>query len=128
MTPKKLRKPVVARACDRCEYCRLPQGAVAFAPFHVEHIVARQHGGKSVLANLALSCDRCNAYKGPNLTAIDPKTMSLVPLFNPRRQSWDEHFVMAGAEIRGLTPTGRATVHLLNMNAARRIALRRLFR
>ena len=73
------------------------------------------------------NCFACNAYKGPNLTAIDPKTKALVPLFNPRRQSWDEHFVMAGAEIRGLTPTGRATVHLLNMNAARRIALRRAY-
>ncbi len=31
------------RAADRCEYCHLPQEATPFIPFHVEHIIAKQH-------------------------------------------------------------------------------------
>src|SRR3989442_4636901 len=32
------------RAADRCEYCRLPEEFSGLR-FHIEHIVARQHGG-----------------------------------------------------------------------------------
>jgi hypothetical protein len=40
-----------------------------------------------------------------------------VNLFNPRRDSWERHFVVdRGGYIVGLTPTGRATVRLLDMN------------
>ncbi len=119
-----VRELVRRRAKDRCEYCRLPQSAVQFAPFHTEHIVARQHGGEDQPSNLALACDRCNLHKGPNLTSIDPETGVLVPLFHPRRDAWTDHFGWAAAEIVGKTPTGRATVCLLNMNAKRRLHLR----
>jgi hypothetical protein len=39
------------RASHRCEYCRLPQDAEPFFAYHVEHIVARQHGGSDDGAN-----------------------------------------------------------------------------
>jgi len=55
-----VRELVRGRAKNRCEYCRLPQSAVLFAPFHIEHIVARQHGGGDDPSNLALACDGCN--------------------------------------------------------------------
>jgi len=45
-------------------------------------------------------------------------------LFNPRSDQWSDHFVIQGGHIIGLTPTGRATVRLLNMNAPRRVELR----
>jgi 5-methylcytosine-specific restriction endonuclease McrA len=67
------RQEVRSRAGDACEYCRLPQSAID-RRFHVEHVIARQHGGGDDLDNLALACDRCNLYKGPNLTAIDPQS------------------------------------------------------
>src|SRR5437016_3905081 len=38
--------------------------------FHVEHIVARQHGGSDTVENLALACPECNRHKGTNLTGI----------------------------------------------------------
>ena len=79
-----LREVVRTRAGNACEYCRLPQQATPLIPFHVEHIVSRQHGGTDNPSGLALACDRCNAYKGPNLTSIDPETGTLVALFNPR--------------------------------------------
>jgi HNH endonuclease len=119
-----LREVVRKRAGDSCEYCRMPQEATPLIPFHVEHIVSRQHGGSNDPNGLALACDRCNAYKGPNLTSIDPETQAVVALFNPRESGWSEHFAVRGGHILGVTPTGRATVRLLNMNAPRRVELR----
>jgi hypothetical protein len=112
------------RAGTRCEYCRIPQEATPLIPFHVEHIVARQHEGSDNPSNLALACDRCNAYKGPNLASVAPDTGEIVPLFNPRQDAWNDHFRFDGGQIVGLTLTGQATVRLLNMNAPRRVQLR----
>jgi hypothetical protein len=47
-----------------------------------------------------------------------------VLLFNPRVDGWNDHFAWDDAAIVGLTPTGRATVQLLQMNAPRRLRLR----
>ncbi len=47
------RRLVVARAGGACEYCRLLQDASGVT-FHLEHVVPRSAGGKTVLANLAL--------------------------------------------------------------------------
>src|SRR6266446_2043944 len=55
---------------------------------------------------VALACDRCNAHKGANLTGIDPDTGSIVPLFNPRVHVWEDHFVLSGVTIVGLTAMG----------------------
>ncbi|MBI3245289.1 MAG: HNH endonuclease [Deltaproteobacteria bacterium] len=118
-----VRHLVRQRAGEWCEYCRLPQDAVE-ATFHIEHIVALQHGGQDDPSNLALACDRCNLYKGPNLTSIDSESGAIVLLFHPRQDTWQDHFVFRGPRLIGLTSRGRATVQLLNMNAPRRIQLR----
>jgi hypothetical protein len=99
--------------------------AATFITFHVEHITARQHGGDEALSNLALACPDCNAYKGPNLTSIDPETGQVVPLFDPRQGSWSDHFAFQGPLIIGRTPTGRATAQLLDMNEETRVEMRR---
>jgi hypothetical protein len=112
------------RAEDRCEYCRLPQAAAPFISFCVDHIIAQQHLLNDDPENLAWSCRRCNGYKGPNLSSIDPGSGDVVPLFHPRRNVWNEHFRVDGAEIVGLTPTGRATVRLLGFNDDYRVELR----
>ena len=111
------------RAHDRCEYCLLPQ-AHSELTHHIEHIIAKQHGGSDDLENLALACHRCNLRKGPNLTGLDPASGELVPLFHPRRDRWTDHFMFHGVRIRGITPTGRATVMVLALNDARRLELR----
>jgi hypothetical protein len=103
-----LRNLVRERAADRCEYCRLHQDDDPIFRFHVEHIIAVQHGGLSDASNLALSCHHCNLHKGPNLTGIEPVSGGIVPLFHPRTQRLDEHFSLGGGVITGLTPTGRA--------------------
>lgn len=111
------------RAHERCEYCGISQANVA-ARFHVEHIIARQHAGTDDLSNLALACDRCNAFKGTNLSAIDPLTGNLVTLFHPRNAVWSDHFTLNDGLVLGKSDIGRATVRLLNMNAHHRVQLR----
>jgi len=111
------------RADNRCEYCLLRQKDSELT-HHIEHIVAKQHGGADDVDNLALACHRCNLRKGPNLTGIDPVSGEMVPVFHPRRDQWTEHFLFRGVRIEGLTPVGRATVHVLGMNDTRRLELR----
>ncbi len=84
------RERVRRRAENRCEYCGAREGLGARLRFHIEHIIARQHGGGDELENLALACHLCNAHKGPNLTGIDPATGNIVPLFHPRRDRWND--------------------------------------
>ena len=120
-----LRELVRRRAGERCEYCRISQSADPFFTFHVEHVIARQHGGATDESNLALSCHHCNLHKGPNLTAIDPEDGTVVAaVFHPRSERWDDHFAVEEGVVRGKTPIGRATVRLLAMNDARRVRLR----
>jgi hypothetical protein len=111
-----VRELVRRRAERRCEYCRLPESAVPLIIFHIEHVIPRQHGGSDAPENRALACPWCNRAKGPNLSGIDADSQAIVPLFNPRTQSWHEHFSRHGATIVGISPTGRATVHVLGMN------------
>ncbi len=102
----------------------MPDVALDPSDFHVEHILARQHGGTDDSANLAWACAFCNLYKEPNLASLDPDTGELVPLFHARRDSWDEHFALVGSRIEGRTPRGRTTAWLLQMNSPSYLALR----
>lgn len=119
------RERVLRRAGHRCEYCRLHEDDHPLFTFHVEHIIAKQHGGRDVLSNLALACHQDNLRKGPNLTGIDPLTKKLVKLFNPRRYRWAAHFRWDGPTLVGRTAIGRATVAVLGMNLSHRVTLRR---
>lgn len=113
------------RAGYRCEYCHLPQQASALR-FHVEHIIARQHGGTDDPSNLALACPECNYQKGTNLSGIDPDTGKVTSLFHPRHDHWADHFVHDAARIVGRSPAGRTTVWLLEMNTGDRLRWREL--
>ena len=107
------------RGGNRCEYCRLPQ-EVSPLRFHIDHIVARQHGGMEEFGNLALACPECNHRKGTNLPGVDPDTGEVVRLFDPQRDSWEEHFKLDGAQIIGRTPVGRTTACSKNWREAHR--------
>lgn len=115
-----LRKLVIERANFRCEYCLLPEKA-SLHKHEPDHIVPRQHGGKTTEDNLALSCLRCNRHKGPNIGSYDPHTGELTPFFNPRKQSWSEHFRFEGAEVLPLTAVARVTLKILRINDEPRI-------
>ncbi len=113
----KQRLAVTLRARNLCEYCRSP-GRVATQAMSVEHIHPRQKGGGNDLDNLALSCQGCNGSKSIKITGVDPFTGRRVPLYHPRRQRWSDHFGWSDDYTRvvGLTPTGRATVVVLQLN------------
>ncbi|MBL7064007.1 MAG: HNH endonuclease, partial [Anaerolineae bacterium] len=121
--PAALRRFVTERAGGRCEYCLVHQDVSPFT-HEVDHLVARKHGGPTVSENLALACLLCNRRKGSDLTSIDLVSGEIVTLFNPRVQSWSDHFSLEGARIVGLTPAGRATVFLLALNAPVRLVER----
>ena len=123
MSPRR-RELARDRAGGRCEYCRLSEQDLPLWPFHVDHIVAEQHRGTEDSANLAWACQRCNLCKGTNLTAVDPDSSHIVPLFNPRTDRWAEHFGLDVNRIVGLTAVGRATAWLLQMNCEQRLDLR----
>ena len=118
------RKQVRDRAGDCCEYCQLPQLGYDFS-FHIDHVIARQHGGRTEAENLALACASCNRHKGPNIAGVDPVTRKLSALFHPRRERWQDHFEWQGLKAIGKTPTGRVTVQVLSMNNRDWINIRR---
>lgn len=108
----------------RCEYCHFPERFEEL-PFHVEHIVAKVHHLDNSLNNLAWACPNCNLHKGPNLVTLDPESKKQVNLFNPRTSEWDDHFTTQDGRIVGLSPCGRGTARLLNMNDDLRVDFRR---
>lgn len=112
MNPK---YPAVAqRAGHRCEYCQAPEVLFNF-PFEVEHITPSSLEGNDAANNLALSCRACNLFKPDYVTGVDDSNGQEIELFNPRHQTWQDHFrydPLTG-EIKGCSPSGRATVSRL---------------
>jgi predicted molibdopterin-dependent oxidoreductase YjgC len=123
-----LRQQVIQRANGLCEYCQTARIIVVWMV--VDHIVPVSRGGATHLNNLALSCVPCNSHKYDFVSGRDPETDAVdVPLFNPRTQSWDDHFQWdtSGTSLLGQTPVGRATVHRLQINDELVVAARRLW-
>ena len=77
------------------------------------------------MGNLALACVSCSLRKGARREAPDPQTQKSVPLFNPRTQSWIDHFEWSDVRVVGRTPNGRATADALAMNRPAVLAIRR---
>lgn len=122
-----LRREVVERAGNCCEYCRLSQGDLFFS-LEVDHIIAEKHDGQTVADNLCLSCPDCNAFKGSDLASIDyAHDKAIVRLFNPRVDRWNDHFQLEliTGYIEGLSPQGRVTVFLLRLNDDDRVVDRK---
>ena len=118
-----LEQAVRARAGGLCEYCRRPE-APSPVRFVIDHVIARQHRGPTVLENLAVACDFCNLHKGPNVAGYDPEGGQLTRLYHLRQDMWSDHFRWEGAVIVGLTRIGRTTVEVLAMNDPDQVALR----
>jgi hypothetical protein len=117
---------VAARANRACEYCDAPEVISNFA-FEVDHTTPISKAGSDDFDDLALSCRIFNLRKSDHTDAIDPLTQTVVPLFNPRRQNWSEHFEKlprSPYEIIGKPPIGRATVLRLNLNSSLQLCAR----
>ena len=124
--PAELRRQVVERAGNCCEYCLLHQDLVA-STHQVDHVIAEKHGGSTSLDNLALSCTTCNRRKSSDIASFDPTSGALTALFNPREQNWQDHFQLQGSRIVGLSPEGRTTVEFLRLNSFDRLVERNAF-
>ncbi len=118
-----LRREVIQRAGNCCEYCRIAQEDQFFV-FQIDHIISEKHGGPTTSENLSLSCPDCNAFKGSDIASVDwSEGGVVVPLFNPRLQQWDRDFAIDDqtGEIQPLSPEGRVTIRVLRINDAERI-------
>ena len=126
--PAELYRLVVSRAGGCCEYCHLSQADASFT-FHIEHVIAEKHGGTTMQDNLCLSCPECNTFKGSDIASFDDfdGTRILSLLYNPRTQNWSDHFRLNGAVIEPLTPEGRVTVKILQMNRVEAVSARKIF-
>lgn len=121
--PLFLRKLVVRRAENRCEYCQLSQKGQE-ATFHIDHIVPVASAGETIAENLALACVSCSLRKGAKKPGFDIETGKTVKIFHPRDDDWNEHFEWKEVTVKGKTPKGRATVDLLNLNRRLILAIR----
>lgn len=124
---RRYRAAVSERAGGRCEYCRSP-ASFSCSSFSLDHIIPSSRGGQTSLRNLAFSCGGCNGRKYIKTHFLDLQTDRIVPLFNPRKQAWKDHFRWSTDAIRveALTDVGRATISALELNRAELKDQRRL--
>ncbi|WP_420125364.1 HNH endonuclease [Longimicrobium sp.] len=124
-----LRREVVRRAGEICEYCLIHQDD-ALLGCAVDHILSEKHGGRTEFDNLALSCTLCNRRKGTDIASVVPQTRRVVALFDPRADSWTDHFRLSAdvLTIHPRTEVGRVTARLLGFNEFHRQAERALLR
>jgi hypothetical protein len=84
-------------------------------------VIPISKSGANSIDNLALACFNCNRKKSDKVRVFDEQSLSEVFLFNPRTDSWQEHFIWSidTLSIIALTPKGRATVTALEFNRVR---------
>lgn len=107
-----------AEAGHRCGYCLSPQHLV-FATLEIEHLLPKARGGTDDVSNLWLCCSICNGHKSDKVDGFDEASGQVCPLFNPRLDSWQEHFAWSsdGLRIIGRTAVGRVTVAALKLDS-----------
>mgnify|MGYP001213439564 CR=1 FL=1 len=119
-----LRREIRQRATGRCEYCRHPE-AMSAVPFEAEHVIPVKLEGPTTAENTAWACFRCNRFKGGAVAGYDHREQDVVRLFNPRRDSWDDHFEMNDGVITPRTRIGETTIAVLRLNDEKRVEARR---
>ena len=122
---ERLREQVSLADRNRCAYCQTSEANCGI-PLTIDHIQPISKGGETSFENLCLACRPCNEFKATLTIAEDPLTGETVPLFNPRTQSWSEHFRWSAdaTRVEGLTAIGRATIIALRMNREAILATR----
>jgi CRISPR/Cas system Type II protein with McrA/HNH and RuvC-like nuclease domain len=114
-TQRKVRK----RSNYLCEYCHADE-RWQFVTFTIDHIIPISFGGNDSFENLALACFHCNRQKSNKLSINE------IPIFNPRRMIWNEHFIWSKDYLRILPKTdiGKITIELLQLNRERLLLIR----
>ena len=121
--PLALRRKVIERAGNCCEYCRLSQEDNFFT-FHIDHIISEKHKGKTRSDNLCLSCPSCNIAKGSDIAGADPASGIATFIYHPRQNQWAEHFEINAGTIIAKTAEARVTIQLLQLNSKERVTER----
>jgi len=117
-----LRKLVIRRADNRCEYCQLSQKGQE-ATFHIDHIIPLASNGTTTPENLALACVSCSLKKGAKQFVIG-ENKAQIRLFHPRIDKWDDHFEWKGIYLHAKTDIGNTMIRLLDLNRAFILAIR----
>ena len=110
-----LRQQVAERANGQCEYCLIHEDDTYFG-CQVDHIISEKHDGPTTLDNLAYACVYCNRYKGSDVGSIWWPSGELVRFYNPRIDSWTDHFQLEDTHINPLTHIGEVTTRVLKFN------------
>jgi hypothetical protein len=125
--PVILRRQITEAAGNCCEYCCVPR-VVAFASYHIDHIISEKQGGTTTFGNLALACRLCNLSKGSCIASWHAYKDVLVRLYNPRKDNWDQHFQFRPSGlIAARTEIGLGTIKVLNLNDLNRVQARGVF-
>lgn len=78
-----------------------------------------------VLHRAGGACEYC--YLSREASIVPHQVDHIIGRQHQRRHSWQEHLALSpGGRLHGLTPEGRATVQLLDMNDMERVSLRLL--
>lgn len=118
-----LRRLVIARADNLCEYCLLHEEDTFFG-CEVDHIISEKHSGQTTEANLAYACFVCNRNKGSDIGSLTPDSEILVRFYHPRRDRWHEHFHLDssdGITIVAVSDIGEATARIFGFNSEERL-------
>ncbi len=117
-----VRDQVRRRANFLCEYCHTNE-RWQYVSFTIDHIIPNDNDS---IGNLALACFHCNRRKSNKISVFDGQSDKEVPLFNPRKDIWKEHFEWSEDKIFIIPKTeiGRITVALLNLNRERILQIR----
>ena len=120
-----LREAVISRAFKCCEYCK-SQDKYSPTAFTIDHITPESLNGTSDFDNLAYACFLCNRLKSNKLKVFDILTGKWIPLFNPRKDVWSDHFAWSedATKIIGISIIGRSTVKELKLNRDKLIEYR----
>ena len=120
-----IQKKIRQRANYLCEYCHASE-KWQYVAFTIDHVIPLTQGGNDNLDNLALACFHCNRRKGNIVLIKDSTSGEEIPLFNPRTERWQDHFIWSadGRIIIGLTAVGKATIAALDLNRERVIDIR----
>lgn len=115
----KTRTKVEKRANHCCEYCLIHQDDTFFS-CQIDHIISIKHGGDNDDKNLAYSCIFCNRNKGSDIGSILLPDRTLIRFYNPRIDTWSDHFYLDGATIEAKTKIGAVTIKILEFNTIER--------
>jgi hypothetical protein len=125
-TSIEIREATMFRASHCCEYCK-SQDKYSPTAFTIDHILPESLGGISEAENLAYACFLCNRLKSNKISAFDGITEQWIPLFNPRKNLWNDHFSWNedATMIIGMSIIGRCTVNELQLNRKKLVEYRK---